>query len=89
MGAFGRTKSKEPEKWKPVWQVPSKEVAKIFDSATKTREPEPEPEYQTNKDPQGRGFTNLAAGVAPEEKDLCYRSRYQGKKEPWWHLTPG
>ena len=37
MGAFGRTKSKEPEKWKPVWQVPSKEVAKIFDSATKAR----------------------------------------------------
>ena len=26
-----------------------------------------------------RGDTNLAAGVAPKEKDLCYRIRYQGK----------
>ncbi|RIB05443.1 hypothetical protein C2G38_2219629 [Gigaspora rosea] len=29
-------KSKEPGKWKPIWKVPSKEVATIFDSATKT-----------------------------------------------------
>ncbi|RIB28508.1 hypothetical protein C2G38_2157723 [Gigaspora rosea] len=28
--------SKEPGKQKPIWQDPSKEVAKIFDSATKT-----------------------------------------------------
>ena len=26
-----------------------------------------------------RGDTNLAAGVVPEEKDLCYGIRYQGK----------
>ena len=26
-----------------------------------------------------RGDTNLAARVIPEEKDLCYRIRYQGK----------
>ena len=26
-----------------------------------------------------RGDTNLAAGVAPEEKDLCYGIRYQGE----------
>jgi hypothetical protein len=29
-------KSKEPGKQKPIWQDPSKEVAKIFDGATKT-----------------------------------------------------
>ncbi|RIB01746.1 hypothetical protein C2G38_2229796 [Gigaspora rosea] len=29
-------KSKESEKQKPIWQDPSKEVAKIFDGATKT-----------------------------------------------------
>ncbi|RIB23606.1 hypothetical protein C2G38_2170756 [Gigaspora rosea] len=29
-------KSKEPGKQKPIWQDPSKEVAKIFNSATKT-----------------------------------------------------
>ena len=26
-----------------------------------------------------RGNTNLAAGVVPEKKDLCYGIRYQGK----------
>ncbi|RIB25774.1 hypothetical protein C2G38_2165099 [Gigaspora rosea] len=30
-------KSKEPGKWKPIWKVPSKEVATIFDSTTRTR----------------------------------------------------
>ncbi|RIB11429.1 hypothetical protein C2G38_2203417 [Gigaspora rosea] len=41
--AFGQVvssdtdKSKEPGKWKPIWKVPSKEVATIFDSATRTR----------------------------------------------------
>ena len=29
-------KSKEPGKWKPIWKVPSKEVATIFDGATRT-----------------------------------------------------
>ena len=29
-------KSKEPRKWKPIWKVPSKEVATIFDGATRT-----------------------------------------------------
>ena len=29
-------KSKEPEKWKPIWKVLSKEVATIFDGATRT-----------------------------------------------------
>ncbi|RIB25851.1 hypothetical protein C2G38_2164904 [Gigaspora rosea] len=30
-------KFKEPGKWKPIWKVPSKEVATIFDGATRTR----------------------------------------------------
>ncbi|RIB02930.1 hypothetical protein C2G38_2226458 [Gigaspora rosea] len=30
-------KSKEPGKWKPIWKVPSKKVATIFDGATRTR----------------------------------------------------
>ncbi|RIB08065.1 hypothetical protein C2G38_2212609 [Gigaspora rosea] len=29
-------KSKKLEKWKPIWKVPSKEVATIFDGATRT-----------------------------------------------------
>ncbi|RIB19566.1 hypothetical protein C2G38_2181496 [Gigaspora rosea] len=29
-------KSKEPGKWNPIWKVPSKEVATILDSATRT-----------------------------------------------------
>ncbi|RIB24286.1 hypothetical protein C2G38_2168927 [Gigaspora rosea] len=42
MGAFGQVvlsdtdKSKQPGKQKPIWQDPSKEVAKIFNGATKT-----------------------------------------------------
>ena len=29
-------KYKEPEKWKPIWKVPSKEVAMSLDGATRT-----------------------------------------------------
>src|SRR6185437_5877579 len=31
------------------------------------------------KKPYGKRVTNLAAGVIPEKKDLCYGIRYQGK----------
>jgi hypothetical protein len=62
-------KSKEPEKRKPIWQVPSKEVVKIFDGANQNWNIGPKPKNRTLS--LGTRCTNLAAGVAPEEKDLC------------------
>ncbi|RIB12101.1 hypothetical protein C2G38_2201571 [Gigaspora rosea] len=48
-------KSKELEKQKPIWQDPSKEVAKIFDGATKTGILNQS--RSTGRRPQGQGFT--------------------------------
>ena len=62
-------KSKEPEKQKPIWQVPSKEVALIFDGANQNWNIGPKLRNRTLS--LGTRSTNLAAGVAPEEKDPC------------------
>ena len=64
---------------KPVWQVPSKEVRKIFQRYYRRPEFRLKTEEPDGKSPMARGDTNLAAGVVPEEKDLCYGIRYQGK----------
>ena len=72
---------------KPIWQVPSKEVVKIFDDTAETGTPETG-DRRTGRITLGQeGFTNLAAGVAPEEKVLCYRIRNQ-RKGTIRHLKP-
>ena len=52
----------------------------IFDGATKTGISETRPGELNKKDLRRRGSTNLAAEVVLREKDLCYGSRFQEKK---------
>src|SRR5260364_141015 len=76
MEAFRHTKFKELEKWKPIWQALSKEVAKIFDSATKAEISETRARELDDKTLE-KEVHNLATGVAPEKKDMCFGSMYQ------------
>ncbi|RIB02025.1 hypothetical protein C2G38_2229058 [Gigaspora rosea] len=57
---------------------PSKEVAKIFDGATKTGILDRS--RSTGHQPQKQGLPTWSLDRVPEEKDLCYKSRYQGEK---------
>ena len=60
---------------------------KIFDDTAETGIPETRDRKTGSITPGQEGFTNLAAGVAPEEKVLCYRIRNQ-RKGTIRHLKP-
>src|SRR5260363_89440 len=78
MEAVGRTKSKV-RKMDTRLEVLSKEVAKIFDDANHNWNIENLSQRTGRQRFSRRGSTNLAAGVAPEEKDMCFSSMYQGE----------
>src|SRR5260363_207154 len=79
MGALGRTNPRNRRNGNLFGKPRVRRWQRSSTVLPKLEYRKPEPENRTIR-PSRRGFTNLAAGVAPEKKDLCFRIRYQGKK---------
>ncbi|RIB02743.1 hypothetical protein C2G38_2227001 [Gigaspora rosea] len=72
-------KSKEPEKQKPIWQVPSGEVARLLMVPGKRILVVTDKKTERTRAPMAKGGPPTWPPELPEEKVMCYRSMNQGK----------